>query len=284
MTKTTTEKFTSKVIVRFRHRAGKNGQLFPHTSWLSGFLIITSSRLILASGPSHHFIPYSEILSIESDGKFPLEDGPRQKLVPISFGSGMDVYLSLIGVPPILKNILTKKLYVSILSSFKSTYLLKEDKEIPISFRLSGGELRIDPAGMGPIYLGLKHIQAMKASKEVDGYRMSIPIESGDHVELSLKGQAGVWAMKMMDHFMKVKEPPMMDKHRKVLELLSDTPMTTTEITKELHLVQMEASTIINEMIFLELVGMDHATKHYMITPKGRAVLSGSSVFFGTGN
>ena len=267
----------SKVIVRFRHRAGKNGQLFPSKSWSSGLLIITSQRIILADGPNHYIIPFNSILSIEDDGDFPIEDGPRDKLIPITFGIGLDYYLSMVGVPPVLKNILTKKIYISIVTSYKGISLIKDGEEKELNITLEKGEIYAGLQDGDPIHLSAERIYIDTYKGDEDP--MVVGIKGSGDIQLVFRGGSAPWAKKLFKSIIKDKIPALEEKHRKVLEILSESPTSTSEITEKLNLVQLEGSTLINEMIFMELVAMDHATQLYTATARGRSVVTGSAPY-----
>lgn len=267
------ESLTSKVIVRFRHKAGKNGQLFPQTSWISGFLITSTTGLVLASGPNHIVIPYSSILSIEDEGMFPLQDGPSEKLIPLVFSSGLDFHVTLIGVPPLLKNILTKKIYTCIISSFRGVYILTDGVEVPFKLNLLDGVVRIESLLTESFDLRPEDLRGIERSKIDSGSMITIHTESMDDIHLVLKGPTGEWLVKMLGFISNEYEPDLDDKHREVLKMVSERPVTTTELTERLQLVQLEGSTILNEMLFLDLVTLDHDTKHYIATSRGQSVL-----------
>lgn len=269
-----TENFTTKVIVRFRHKAGKNGQLFPLTSWNSGFLITSSQRLILAAGPFHHLIPLDTILSIEDDGILSRVDRSRKKVIPISFSSGPDAYLTLVGVTPTMRSDLIKELYQAILSSYRGFYLEKDGAHLPITFKVEPDSLLLVTGPSLHVEVKKEELQTIKMNKGRDGSLITIVrLEGLNTLRIIARNKGGEWIRKLIEHYKNDVGPTLDKRYKEVMHHLENTPTTTGTLSEDLNLAALEASTILNEMIFLGWVTMDHDSKLYTLTGRGVSLL-----------
>jgi hypothetical protein len=85
---------------------------------------------------------------------------------------------------------------------------------------------------------------------------------------------SGRWLELYINHFFNQRKERIEERYLKVLEYLAGTPSTTGGISSNLGMVALEASTILNEMVFLGWVSLDHLTKLYQINPIGLEAIS----------
>jgi hypothetical protein len=268
------ESLLKKVIVRFRFKAGKNGQLFPQRSWMSGLLIISSQRIILASGPFHHIIPYNNLLSIEDDGAFPLPAGGKVQVMPIVHTSGMDAYLTIVGVTGSVMQSITRDLYEQICNHFKGCVLKHDGKRMQVRFARTDNGIEIRSATGLSILISPETVSERKIIKQEDGWVFRI---SGEEAfELHCHSILGRWIELFLGNYLDSGSAAVEERYIRVLKYLSDHPSTTISMTSNLGLVALEASTILNEMIFLGWVAIDHVSKLYQITDRGAFVMMNS--------
>jgi hypothetical protein len=239
---------------------------------MSGLMIISSQRLILASGPFHHIIPYTEILSIEDDHTFPLPEGGKVKVMPIIHSSGIDAYLTIVGVTPSIMRTLTRDIYAQICNFYRGFYILEGSKEIPVSIKNidNGMELLLQD---GRSFLMHPEPNLRRSvMKSHDLWRF----ELGGREKITLHSHplAGRWLDLFINHFFHERKERVEERYLQVLRYLASTPSTTGGISSKLGMVALEASTILNEMVFLGWVSLDHFTKLYQINPIGLETIS----------
>jgi len=267
-----TENLIRKVIVRFRYRAGKNGQLFPQRSWISGLLIASSRRLILASGPFMRILPFSSILSIEDGETFPLTEEGAARMIPLVHTCGLDAYLTLIGVTPSVRIRLTEELY-ELLCSFHGGYqLLEDDKETPVTFHSDPDGILLRRNGRDLYMITPSMLKGKEIHTDERRGIMHLHLDRGVTIASSFPGIK--WLEMFINHYMKKRTLPLEERYLKVLTYLSEHPSSTCALTANLGLMAIEASTILNEMVFLEWVELNHYSKLYTLTERGSKVLA----------
>ncbi len=268
------ESLLRKVIVRFRHKAGKNGQLFPQRSWMSGLLILSSHRIILASGPFQEIIPYSNLLSIENDGSFPIPDEGNAKVIPLVHSNGIDAHISLVGVTPSVEKAITRDIYEQVCNFFKGCMFVKDGHEMPMNFQQRETGIGINSIG-GVSYTidGDTLVErSVQGSKDIWEFN----IVGNDQFQLRAHPILGRWLEMFMDHYFNDNQQTIEERYMKVLRYLDEHPSTTDDLTDHLGMVSLEASTVLNEMVFLGWVALDHETKLFQITYSGsQALLKG---------
>jgi DNA-binding IclR family transcriptional regulator len=79
---------------------------------------------------------------------------------------------------------------------------------------------------------------------------------------------------KFIDSYFLDRKEGVEQRYLKVLRYLNEHPSTTSGLTANLSMVALEASTILNEMVFLGWVSLDHISKLYRITDAGADILS----------
>ncbi|HHD16503.1 MAG TPA: hypothetical protein ENK47_07320 [Euryarchaeota archaeon] len=272
MTVQKTENLFRKVIVRFRYKAGKNGQIFPQRSWDSGLLMTFSNRLILASGPFMQIIPLSSILSIEDEGTFPLSEDSESRIIPLVHLSGLDAYLTVIGVTPPVRTRLTEQLY-QLLCSFHGGYQLMEGGEwIPVTFHSDPEGIMIRVNGKDSSLITPSSLKGKEIRVEADRSILHLHLDREIVIASSTTGCK--WLAMFLDHYVNRRTLPPEERYLKVLRYLSRHPSSTGSLTANLGLVALEASTILNEMVFLEWVELNHYSKLYTLTERGSKVLA----------
>lgn len=272
MTVQETENLVRKVIVRFRYKAGKNGQIFPQRSWDSGLLMTSSNQLILASGPFMQIIPLSSVLSIEDKGAFPLTEEGTSRMIPLVHLSGLDAYLTLIGVTPPVRTRLTEELY-ELLCSFHGGYRLMEGGEgIPVTFHSDPEGIMIRVNGKDSSLITPSSLKGKEIRVEADKGILYLHLDREMVIASSTSGCK--WLAMFLDHYVNRRTLPLEERYLKVLTYLSRHPSSTGSLTANLGLVALEASTILNEMVFLEWVELNHYSKLYTLTERGLLVLA----------
>ncbi len=265
------ESLLRKVIVRFRHKAGKNGQLFPQRSWMSGLLILSSHRIILASGPFQEIIPYSNLLSIENDGSFPLPDEGNSKVVPLVHSNGIDAFLTVVGVSPSVENAITRDIYEQVCNFFKGCMLVKDGVELPMNFQQM--ETGIGVNGLGGVSFIIDSDTLVERSVQGSEDIWDFKIEGKEKFQLKAHPILGRWLEMFMDHYFNRGQETIEERYLKVLKYLDEHPSSTSDLTDHLGMVSLAASTVLNEMVFLGWVALDHETKLYHITQRGSQAL-----------
>ena len=241
---------------------------------MSGLLILSSHRLILASGPFHHIIPYTQLLAIEDDGTFPLPDGGKVKILPIVHTSGIDAYLTMCGVTSSIKKSITREVYSLICNFFRGAKIDIDGNRSPVSFSHSERGVVMDCDKTDPIVLGPVNVDEIRISRSEDEwlFQISGPIE----YTLITHPILGKWLDKFIDSYFLDSKEEVEERYLNVLRYLNDHPSTTSGLTTNLSMVALEASTILNEMVFLGWVSLDHLSKLYRITDAGAGILSNS--------
>lgn len=270
------ENLVKKVIVRFRPKAGKNGQVFPQRSWMSGLMIISSRRLILASGPFHFMVPYEDLLSIEDKGSFPLPDGGKGRIIPLVHSSEIDAFLTMVAVTPSVKAKMVRDIYENICCCFNGFELTENGSKYPVYVKTLEDGIAYQNIDGDGIILGRSSLEGMIIERSETGYVFNFE-HSGKDISITSPPTSGRWMEMLRDHYLGSGERLVEEKQKDVLNYLSAHPSTTGAIGTNLSMVALEASTVLNEMVFLGWVALDHYSKMFQITEEGRTVLSSCS-------
>ena len=191
-----------KVMVRFRHNAVKNGRTFPKQSWVSGFLFITDDRIMLASGADQHSILFSDLLSIDDTDVFSLPDSLKDSVTALMFGSGLDVYITLVATSPHMKREIASLVYQNLMKTIKDIDVRTDSGDFSSAeVRVDGDKLRLITDSGEVIALDRRSRQRMEIEEKEKGYlirfvkrgvndntlEMRTSIYSGDWIRSFLK-------------------------------------------------------------------------------------------------
>ena len=269
-----------KAMVRFRHGAVKNGEVSKDQSWVSGFLFITPERVMLASGADQYSILFSDLLSIEDTDFFSLPDSMKDSVTALMFGSGIDVYVTLIATTPYMKKEISSLVYHNIMKSINDIEIRKKGGEYSLAkVRIDGNKLRF-LLGSGEVYaIDRMSDHDIKIREMEEGYEIEVSKSGSGYktIEIKTTTYSGDWIRSFIG-YSKVDAKPSLGKgYLEILEVLSNESLDSYGISSRVGKLTNEISKMINEMIFMDWVRIDYGNRGYTLTDKGISVLYSST-------